>query len=279
MTSVFKSPEGRQLILEQYDKILSSFDFKYAERYVETSYGRTYVLESGTQGSPPLLLFHGSSSNSASWFADIRELSKAFRVISVDLIGDAGHSAETRLDMKSDHYAVWIRELFEGLGLEKASVMGNSLGAWMCLKFASVYPEMVDKIVLIAASGIAPVRLSFVLQLILFSLRGKNGSDSIMRMVYGKDEIPREVLDFMKVISENYIPYTGEVPVIEDPEMKRINMPLLYLAGEDDRLTNVPKCVKRLNKLLPDAKVHIIKNNGHVIFDVLDVVVPFLKKS
>lgn len=276
--SVFKTPEGRQQILELYEGILSQFDFEYKEHYVETKYGSTYVIESGSTDLRPLFLFHGSSSNSASWFADIGRLNKEFRVIAVDLIGDAGHSAENRLDMKSDDYAHWIRELFEGLGIERASVMGNSLGAWMCLKTASVYPEMIEKVVVIAASGIAPVRLSFVLQLILFSLRGKNGAEAITRMVYGEDEIPQEVLDFMDVITKNYLPYSGEVPVLTDSQLARINMPLLYIAGKDDKLTNVPKCVKRLERLLPNVSIYVIKNHGHVVYDVLDQVIPFLKK-
>ena len=117
IVSVFKSREGRQRILEQYDKILKTFDFEYREQYVDTSYGPTYVLESGSHDLPPLFLFHGSSSNSAAWFADIKALTQHHHVIAVDLIGDAGHSAENRLDMKSDGYALWIRELFDGLSI------------------------------------------------------------------------------------------------------------------------------------------------------------------
>jgi len=96
-------------------------------------------------------------------------------------------------------------------------------------------------------------------------------------MVYGEDEIPQEVRDFIEVISENYSPYTGEVPVLSDLEMMRVDMPLLYIAGEEDKLTNAPKSAKRLNRLLPHALVQLIENTGHVIYDVLDHVVPFLQ--
>ncbi|MBG0788721.1 MAG: alpha/beta hydrolase [Anaerolineaceae bacterium] len=274
---IFKSKEGRQLILSFYDQLLAQFDFDYRERYIDTPFGSTYILESGAEGLPPLFLFHGSSSNSAAWFADIEKLAQDFHIYSVDLIGDAGHSAETRLDMKTDAYAEWVRAIFDCLGIEKASIMGNSLGGWMGLKFASVYPEMVEKLVLLAPSGIAPVRLSFILQLILFSLRGKQGGEAITQMVYGEDEIPQAVIDFIEVISANYNPYTGEVPVLSDSEMVRINMPLLFIAGENDQLTNVPKSAKRLNRLLPQAKVVVVENTGHVIYNVLDYVIPFLQ--
>lgn len=275
--SVFKSKEGRQRILDQYDKMLSTFDFEFQEQSVDTSYGTTYVLESGSHDLPPLLLFHGSTSNSAAWFSDMKKLTQYFHVFAVDLIGDAGHSAEIRLDMKSNEYAMWIRELFEGIGIAKASIMGNSLGAWMCLKFASVFPEKVERMVLLAASGIAPVRLSFVFRLILYSLRGGKGGVAITRMVYGKDQIPQAVIDYINIISNNYSPYTGEVPVLPDSAMTRLVMPVLYIAGEDDKLTNAPKCARRLNKLLPRPTVYVLKNTGHVIYNVLDKVIPFLQ--
>ena len=147
----------------------------------------------------------------------------------------------------------------------------------MCLKFGSVFPDMVDKIVLLAASGIAPVRLSFVFQLVLFSLRGGKGAEAITRMVYGRDEIPREVLDYMDIISKNYMPYMGEIPVLKDSDMKRLVMPVLYIAGEDDKLTNAPKCARRLEKLLPNPTIHVLKDTGHVIFQVLNHVIPFLQ--
>lgn len=278
-SSIFKSPAGRQFILDQYDKMLASYDFVYRERYVDTSYGLTYILESGSPDLPPIFLFHGSTSNSAAWFADINELSQHFHVFAVDLIGDAGHSSEIRLDMKSNEYAMWIRDIFTELGIEKAAIMGNSLGAWMCLKFASVFPEYVDRIVLLAASGIAPVRLMFVLRLILFSLLGGKGGESITRMVYGKDKIPQEVIDYVKLISENYMPYTGEVPVLADSELRRLDMPVLYIAGEDDKLTNAPKCARRLNKLLPGPRIYVLKDTGHVIYNILDKALPFLLRQ
>ena len=275
--SVFKSAEGRQRILDQYDRLLSAFDFEYREQYIETSYGSTYILESGPHELPPLFLFHGSTSNSAAWFADIKKLTQYYHVLAVDLIGDAGHSAETRLDMKSDDYAMWIRELFEKLGIEKAFIMGNSLGAWMCLKFASVFPGKVERMVLIAASGITPIRLSFVFRVILYSLRGGKGGEAIARMVYGKDRIPQEVIDYINIISENYSPYTGVIPVLSDSDMARLVMPVMYIAGEDDQLTNAPKSAGRLKKLLPQPTVFVLKDTGHVVYNVMDKVIPFLR--
>jgi len=51
--SIFKSVEGRQRILEHYNRLLSAFNFEYREKYVATSCGSTYVLESGAPDLPP----------------------------------------------------------------------------------------------------------------------------------------------------------------------------------------------------------------------------------
>ena len=78
--------------------MLASYHFVYRERYVDTSYGLTYILESGSPDLPPIFLFHGSTSNSAAWFADINELSQHFLVFAVDLVGDTGYVINNILD-------------------------------------------------------------------------------------------------------------------------------------------------------------------------------------
>lgn len=275
--SIFKSEFGRERIIEHYNRLLAAVDFEYKEYYVETSFGTTYILESGSDSNPSLVLLHGSTSNSAAWFADIRELGKYYRVFSVDLIGDAGHSAETRPDVRSDGYAQWLAEVFERLGIGKASVMGNSLGAWIALKFASTFPGKIEKLVLLAASGLASMRARWLFRLILFSLQGEKGADKITQMVYGQDEIPQIVKDTIDLIAKNYRPYTGAIPVLPDVDLLRLTMPILYIAGENDQLTNAPKCEIRLRKVLPHAGIVILKNRGHVIYNVLDRVLPFLR--
>ncbi|NLW88206.1 MAG: alpha/beta hydrolase [Clostridiaceae bacterium] len=274
--SIFTSEFGRARIIEHYDRLLSKVEFEYKEYCVETSFGTTYILESGSDGNPPLLLLHGSTSNSAAWFSDIPELGKHYRVFAVDLIGDAGHSAKTRPDVRSDGYALWLAEVFERIGIRKASIMGNSLGAWIAIKFAVTFPEKVDKLVLLAASGIASLRVCWIFRLILFSLQGEKGAEKITQMVYGNDPIPQEVKDYLSLISENYRPYTGAIPVFPDAELRRLEMPILYIGGENDRLTNAPKCEMRLRKVLPHTDIVILKNRGHVIYNVLDRVMPFL---
>jgi pimeloyl-ACP methyl ester carboxylesterase len=278
-TSTFKSAEGRTRILAHYDRLLAKVDFNYRERYVNTRFGATYILESGEESLPPLILLHGSTSNSAAWFGDIKTLSVDFRVFSIDLIGDAGHSAETRPDVKSDGYAMWLYDVFEQLNLTKSFIMGISLGAWIAVKFASCFPEKTDKLAILAASGIAPIRLAFIVRVLLYGMSGGMGKKAIERMVFGKDLIPKDARDFMTTITQNYRPYTGALPVFSNAELRRLTMPLLYIGGEEDALTHVPESAKRLRKFVPNSTTCVLENRGHVVMAVLDKVVPFFKKA
>ena len=100
-----------------------------------------------------------------------------------------------------------------------------------------------------------------------------------MKMVFGEDDIPQEVIDYMDVITANYSPYTGVMPVFSDEQLARLRMPLLYIAGENDKLTNVPQCVKRINRLIPHAQVHIMQDKGHVVIDAMDLALMFMQQK
>jgi pimeloyl-ACP methyl ester carboxylesterase len=93
-TSVFKTDAGRDKIRTYYDRVLSRFPF--GQRYVKTAYGQTFMLTAGQEENPPVILLHGSCSNSAFWFPEIMALSGQFMVYAVDIIGEAGNSCEFR---------------------------------------------------------------------------------------------------------------------------------------------------------------------------------------
>ena len=61
---IYKSPQGEKLMMDFYDRMLEMWPVAYAETDVSTSFGNTHVITAGNDDSPPLVLLHGSTSNS-----------------------------------------------------------------------------------------------------------------------------------------------------------------------------------------------------------------------
>ena len=93
MSRIYKSDEGERKVHDRYLAFLKRWPVPNQQIRVPTSQGETFVVASGTEGAPPLLLFHGSAGNSAMWMGDVPTFANAFRVYSIDMIGEAGLSA------------------------------------------------------------------------------------------------------------------------------------------------------------------------------------------
>lgn len=272
--SVFKSEAGRDKFRTSYNSILSRFPF--GQKYVKTTFGQTFMLTAGWESNPPVLLLHGSCSNSVFWFPEIMALAEYFRVYAVDIIGEAGNSEEYRPDLNSDAFSLWMKDVLDALGLEKTVIIGNSLGGWMALKFASIYPEHVSKLILIASSGLAKVRPQFLLE--VAQARHADGTVPVTPAIIGEQHIPKEVLDFMNLIVESYNPIQ-ELPVYTDEQLQRLNMPVLFIDGKDDVIIDAESSAQRLLSLLPSAEIRLLPDCGHVVTNSIEYIIPFLKIS
>lgn len=269
--SVFKTDEGRDKLRAYYNSMLNSLPF--AQQYVETSLGRTFILAAGEESNPPIILLHGSCSNSAFWFPELMALSDNFRVYAVDIIGEAGNSEEYRPDINSNAFSLWMKDVLDELCIEKTILIGNSLGGWMALKFATVYPERVSKLILIASAGLAEIRPQFLHN--VERTKQEDGEVYVTPSIIGEQSIPKEILDFMNLIIESYTPIQ-ELPVYSDEQLQQLNMPVLFIDGEDDVIIDAEKSAKKLSRLLPSAIIHLLPNCGHVVTTSIEYIIPFL---
>ncbi|WP_113673366.1 alpha/beta fold hydrolase [Vallitalea guaymasensis] len=274
--SIYKSDEGKALIINHYDNLIKKWPVDKEIFNVNTSFGNTFIIASGDIANKPIILLHGSSTNSVMWMGDVEKLSKTYRVYAIDIIGEPGKSDENRPDMNGDHYGKWLDEIIDALNIEKAIIIGNSLGGWMALKYATYKPEKVEKLVLLAPSGITNGKISFMFRVMPLMLLGEKGIDRLNRIVYGKEKIPEEALEFGKLIMKHYRPRMGSLPVLTDQELSKLTMPTLYMGGENDALLPTKKIADRISRIIPKAKIKVLKNTGHVLIDVVDDVVIFL---
>src|SRR5689334_12858789 len=107
MQGIYKSPEGEQAIKDRYRRFLQHWPVANQHIRIPTREGETFVIASGPEGAPPVILLHGTAFNSIMWMGDVAAWSQFFRVYAVDIIGDAGLSAPSRPSYASDAHTRW----------------------------------------------------------------------------------------------------------------------------------------------------------------------------
>ncbi len=279
MGEVFRTAKGKDKIMKLYEEGLKMWPEPNRQIMIPTSYGETFVMASGREGAEAVLLFHGSSTNSAIWMYDAQVLGEKYKVYAVDIIGEPGKSAESRPALECENYSGWIIEVMDGLGLNKAAVVGNSLGGWLSLCIATSFPQRVEQLVLLAPAGFAPLQKAFVLKSVSFALQGRRGRDKLNALIFGSSKIPKETLEFEELLRKYYIPRPFYTPVFSDEQIKKLNMPILFLGGEDDPLVDIEQSAKRLRQLIPQAQIKILKNKSHALFNMGAEIIEFLDKN
>jgi pimeloyl-ACP methyl ester carboxylesterase len=121
--------------------------------YLELHGDRIAYRDAGD--GPTLLLIHGMAGSSATWQALIPQLSKKFRVIAPDLLGH-GMSAKPRGDYSLGAFAVFLRDLLDELGVDRATVIGQSLGGGIAMQFAHQHRDYCERLALIGSGGLGP---------------------------------------------------------------------------------------------------------------------------
>jgi pimeloyl-ACP methyl ester carboxylesterase len=102
---------------------------------------------------PVLLLIHGIAGSSAAWREVMPTLAERYTVIAPDLIGH-GHSAKPLGDYSLGAYASGMRDLLGALGVERATVVGQSFGGGVALQLAYQHPECCERLVLVDSGGL-----------------------------------------------------------------------------------------------------------------------------
>jgi pimeloyl-ACP methyl ester carboxylesterase len=103
---------------------------------------------------PALLMIHGVGDNSAAWEPVHAKLAQRFTVIAPDLLGH-GESDKPRADYSLAAFANGMRDLLAVLGIDRVTVVGHSFGGGVAMQFAYQYPQLVERIVLVSAGGVA----------------------------------------------------------------------------------------------------------------------------
>jgi pimeloyl-ACP methyl ester carboxylesterase len=115
-------------------------------------HGRRVIYRVAGSG-PPVVLIHGMLNSSSHWRAVALNLARDHTVIAPDLIGH-GDSAAPRGDYSLGAHASSIRDLLAAIGIDRASIVGHSLGGGVAMQFFYQFPGRTERLVLISSGGL-----------------------------------------------------------------------------------------------------------------------------
>jgi pimeloyl-ACP methyl ester carboxylesterase len=263
--TIYKTEAGRDQILRQYEEWLAHWPQPAERRTVPTRHGDTFVMVSGTENGPPVVLLHGSGANTLTWLQAAGKLGTRFRVFAVDLIGEPGLSAQSRPPLGSPAYAEWLDDVLDGLGLTEVQMVAVSLGGWMAIDYVTRRPGRVSRLALMVPGGIGRQRFGKMAVFLLGQLLGrkqpepKSPPEKYVRMVFQHFR-PRLVL-----------------PVFSTERLRRLTLPLLVIIGDQDELLNSRATRRKLAAAAPHAQVEMLSGEGHILPDQTERIGRFLR--
>jgi pimeloyl-ACP methyl ester carboxylesterase len=114
-----------------------------------------HVRQSGPPDAPAVVLLHGFGSSLHTWDAWAQGLATTHRVVRIDLPGSGLSPPDPAHDYRDERSLDMLIALMDSLGLQRASLVGHSMGGRIAWTFAAKFPERVDKLVLVAPDGFA----------------------------------------------------------------------------------------------------------------------------
>ncbi|MFV2017225.1 alpha/beta fold hydrolase [Micromonospora sp. LOL_023] len=271
MNAIYRSEDAHRAVEQRYRTLLRRWPVPATESTVSTRYGDTFVIVSGPRDAPPVVLLHGGSFNSAAWTGDVATWAQTHRVYAVDVIGEPGLSAPSRPPLTSGCYAEWLDDVLGAFDIGQSAFVGTSLGGWLALDYALRRPERITRLALLVPGGIGRQKNGAVIAALFLLPFGAWGRRAAVRLVLGPPPAvsavaaeSAELADFLLLIQRSYRRRRDRLPIFSDDRLRRLDVPLLVVAGAKDRLLDSRQTARRVRRLLPRATVVLLPDTGHI---------------
>jgi pimeloyl-ACP methyl ester carboxylesterase len=248
----------------------------------------SFYLEAGRRGAPPVVLLHGLAATSASFLPTLWDLSRDHHVFAVDLPG-FGESDKPVRPLHAAYFAGWLAAFLDAVAIDRAHLVGNSMGGRVAIEAALRSPDRVDRIGLLAPSmawrryrigarlvrllrpelGVMPLPMLHALAVgVLRSLFARPARVSDAAINAAADEFvrifatPRGRVAVFHAAREIYLehPHGDEGFWTRLPSLTR---PALFIFGDRDFL--VPRgYLRHVRRALPSAVCEVFPDCGHV---------------
>jgi pimeloyl-ACP methyl ester carboxylesterase len=236
-----------------------------------------HFIEAGA--GRPVVLIHGFGGSTFSFRHLLPALAGRFRAIALDLKGFGYSDRPGDSDYSETAQARLVHDFLEQMGVDRAIVIGHQMGGSIALRLAAEWPEMVERLVLIATtperSGprATKVMRPFVPVVAALTFQNPAVRKRLFRgTVYDADFLTDEVLQgyflpfrirgSMKALSKMMVDRARD-PAID---YSKVQQPVLLLWSDNDQWATV-ESGERLRALLPQAKLTVLPDAGHLLLE------------
>jgi 4,5:9,10-diseco-3-hydroxy-5,9,17-trioxoandrosta-1(10),2-diene-4-oate hydrolase len=248
-------------------------------KYVDAGGGvRIHFQDTGEAQKGTVLFVHGSgpgASGYSNFKGNYPYLNQhGYRTLVPDLLGYGYSTKPTEGTFTMKDVAAQFLALVDSLGLEKVSLVGNSMGGAVCTRFALDYPERVEKLVLMAPGGLEERDVYMAMPGIkamiknVFAVKGPPTREGIANtfklQLFDDSKITDEILDERLQIAELQPPGILQRLVVhnQESELSDLTVPVLCFWGVDDKFTPVSGAMKVAERVRRSRTV-VLSECGH----------------
>ncbi|MFN4038972.1 MAG: alpha/beta fold hydrolase [Erythrobacter sp.] len=268
-------------------------------QFVDLGDGLTvHLRDEGPKDAPVIILLHGSNADLHTWEPWAEDLKADYRVIRFDQVGHGLTGPDPKGNYTRKNYVEHIRLVADKLGVDRFILGGNSMGGKHALAFAAAYPERIEALVLVDASGMPMLtpqamesdrenrgkRRGTTTGNLGFKIAAMPGVNRIIEQVTPRSLIEkslRQSVSVETIVTEEMIDRYWELlrypgnrratlqrfSIPYDPlgynKFAAITAPTLILWGEEDRL--IPVAAGRyLDDEMPQSDLIIYPGIGHL---------------
>ncbi|MDD4761931.1 MAG: alpha/beta hydrolase [Candidatus Pacebacteria bacterium] len=211
----------------------------------------------------PLVFLHGWRSQAVAWFKIMEQAEeRGFCSFALDLPG-FGSSENPPDDFNLEKYAVLVKDFIKKENLGKVCLIGHSFGGRIALKFSYLFPDFLNKLVLVGSAGLPSKNKKTFLKILAKIFKPffkfpflKSFRPKIYKFIGSDDYLATPLLKniFLNVIEENL-----------EPLLPEIKAETLLIWGEEDKTTPL-YMAEIFRQKIKNSHLKIIKNAGHFSF-------------
>src|SRR5205085_1249917 len=255
-----------------------------APRDIEAGGRRLRVLDLGGGDAIPVVLIHGFGADLNGWMFTQPALAESRRAVALDLPGHGGSAKEVG-GGDAETLAAALSDALAALGIDKAHLVGHSMGSAIATTLAKEQPQRVASLTLIAPAGLGPEINGAFIDGFVRAQRRREMQEVLTSLVHDPALVSRQMVEdvlrfkrldgvqsALETIARAWFP-DGRQAVDIRPKLADLPIPVQIIWGRDDRIIPIAQAEDLMARCaigggqlarLDLAGIHILDQAGHL---------------